>query len=178
MCHACSRCLALEGARRPIIPHTCQHRYTHQSFIGLNHFIDCLLYICLFLSLIPMSALISLCFPCPDTVSVLCYLLNIHSQYLLPVSQHLSSPNAGTTIGSIREFYFIFWLMKSGPGAAAEATRDASAGSGFHASAGSRGFLASVGSAGSHAMPQPACRAPTPQPGRLVPTPFLSVICL
>jgi hypothetical protein len=46
---------------------------------------------------------------------------------------------------------FSFLLVMSVPGAAAEGTGDASAGSsGFHALAGSRGFLALVGSAGSH----------------------------
>jgi hypothetical protein len=47
---------------------------------GLNSFVDSPSYICLFLGLIPVSALMSLCFPCPDAVRVLFhvhYLLNI-----------------------------------------------------------------------------------------------------
>ena len=58
---------------------------------GLHH---CLLYICLFLSFTPVSALTPLCFPCPDAVRVLfhvCYWWNIHSPCLLLVSRRLSS---------------------------------------------------------------------------------------
>ena len=75
----------------------------------LHHFIDRLPYFCLFLSFIPLSALMLFCFPCPEAVPVLFhvrYLLNIHSLYLLLVSQCLSSKNADTNFGSIREFFF------------------------------------------------------------------------
>ena len=79
------------------------------------------------------------------------YSLNVHSLYLLPVSQRLSSQNADTNFGSIREFCFLFRLVTLGPCAAVEGTGGASAGSsGFHALADLRGFLASVGSKGSH----------------------------
>ena len=51
-CHACSRSpsLALEGARLPIITHTCHHHYAHQHSLdstGLLHFVDCpSIYVC------------------------------------------------------------------------------------------------------------------------------------
>ena len=48
---------------------------------------------------------------CPDAVLILfnvSYLLNVHSLYLLLVSQHLSLQNADTNIGSIREVFSFF----------------------------------------------------------------------
>ena len=83
LCHACSHSpsLALEGARLPFITHICHHHYAHQCSLdspGLLHLVDCPIYICLFLRVLPMSALLSFTFPLVPVLSVLCFMSVFH----------------------------------------------------------------------------------------------------
>ena len=79
-CHAGSHSpsLALEGARLPIITHTCHRYYTHQRSLD---------YIALLIA--PCQHYCSFCFPlsrrCPYSIPVR-VLLNVHSLYLLLIS--------------------------------------------------------------------------------------------
>ena len=84
----------LEGARLPFITHTCHHHYADQRSLdlpGLLHVVDCPYYICLILSLLPVSIIVvmSFCSSRPDPVLVLFdvhFPLNVHSLYLLLIS--------------------------------------------------------------------------------------------
>ena len=87
--HACSRSLALDGARLPFITHTCHHHYAQPRNFGLT-WTPITLLITPFISV--CSSVCSLCqhfHPVKDAGPVLFHvrcLLNLHSLYLLLVS--------------------------------------------------------------------------------------------